>query len=132
MSKEFINLCEDKEIRTVTDADYGIVFYCMSDVVSVMRDEISRRAARNYWAVAKHRLLEKPLFKKSLVFEQIKVTAHDGKMRATDFMDLDNAYKAMRSLSLCDNKDLFASYLRTYSAAPRSDDWDLMFDQAEK
>ena len=132
MSKEFINLCEDAEIRTVTDADYGIVFYCMSDVIAVMRDEISHEVARNYWAVAKHRLLKKPLLNQSLVFEQIKITARDGKMRTTDFMDLENAFKAVRALSLCDNKDIFSSYLRAYSAVPRRDDWDLIVEQAEK
>ncbi len=132
MSKEFINLHEDTEIRTVTDADYGRVFYCMSDVIVVMRDEISRRTARNYWAVAKHRLMRRPSFKESLVFEQIKVTAQDGKMRATDFMDFDNAFKTVNALSLCNNKNIFASYLRAYSAMPRSDDWDLVFDRAEE
>ena len=132
MSKELTNLREDTEIRTVSDPAYGIVFYCMSDVIAVMRDEISRKTARNYWAVAKYRLMKKPLLAKSLVFEQVKVTARDGKMRNTDFMDFENAFMAVRALSLCGDKNLFASYLRAYSEVPRREDWDLIFDKAEK
>jgi len=91
-----IQLFEDKRIRTAWDEDKQEWFFSIVDVCAVLTDS-EYQTARKYWKVLKGRLTAEG---NQLVTScyQLKMTAHDGKMRMTDVADTAQLLRIIQSI----------------------------------
>jgi len=121
----FAIITDDTEIRTVVipkehlkDAKKDLVLFSAIDVFKLYFDYELYDFARNYWTVTKHRLKSDPSTKKYIDSYRFKVTAKDGKLRYTDFLDADHLFEIIEYISY--SKVIICSYPKMMMA-PRVD-----------
>lgn len=88
---------EDKQVRTVWDAEQEKWYISIIDVIAVLTEQISYQGARNYWKVLKHRLLKEGN-ETVTNCNQLKMEAPDGKMRLTDVADTEQLFRLIQSI----------------------------------
>ena len=91
-----IKIFEQKQIRTVWNADEEEWYFSVVDIVSVLTDN-DYQAARNYWKVLRKRLSDEG---SELVTNcnRLKMPAFDGKMRETDCLDTKGVLRLVQSI----------------------------------
>lgn len=93
-----IQLFEDKRIRTAWDEEKEEWYFSVVDVVGVLTDQPDTRHASTYWAVLKKRLKEEGADQLLTNCKQLKMTAEDGKRRATDVADTEQLLRIIQSI----------------------------------
>ena len=93
-----IQLFEDKRIRTAWDEETEEWYFSVVDVVAVLTDQPDTRHASTYWAVLKKRLNEEGADQLLTNCKQLKMTAADGKKRATDVADTEQLLRIIQSV----------------------------------
>ena len=91
-----IKIFEQKQIRTVWNADEEEWYFSVVDIVSVLTDN-DYQGARNYWKVLRKRLSDEG---SELVTNcnRLKMRAYDGKMRETDCLDTKGVLRLVQSI----------------------------------
>jgi len=92
-----IKLFDDKEVRTLWDADQEKWYISIIDVVEILTSQTSYQGARNYWKVLKHRLLKEGN-ETVTNCNRLKMLAKDGKMRLTDVADTEQLFRLIQSI----------------------------------
>jgi hypothetical protein len=92
-----IKIFEDKQVRSVWDAEQEKWYISIIDVIAVLTDQSTYQGARNYWKVLKHRLLKEGN-KTVTNCNQLKMEAPDGKMRLTDVADTEQLFRLIQSI----------------------------------
>ena len=88
------NLFEDKEIRSIWDSENEEYYFSVVDVISALTEA---NIPRNYWSDLKRRLKkEGSELHESIV--QLKMRAHDGKLRETDTLDMAGIFRLIESV----------------------------------
>ena len=83
MSKNKVQLFENRKIRSVWDENAEKWWFSVVDVVGILTDQTTQDGARNYWKVLKNRLIAEG--NQSVTnCNQLKLLSQDGKMRMTD------------------------------------------------
>jgi hypothetical protein len=95
--KNEIKVFEDKQVRTIWDAEQEKWYISIIDVISVLTEQSSYQGARNYWKVLKHRLLKEGN-ETVTNCNQLKMEAPDGKMRLTDVADTEQLFRLIQSI----------------------------------
>ena len=72
------------EIRKEWDKENEKWWFSVVDVVGVLTEQETARSASTYWAVLKKRLIDEGANELLTNCKQLKMEAHDGKMRLTD------------------------------------------------
>jgi len=92
-----IRLFEEREVRAQWDEQEQKWWFSVVDVVGILTEQVDVQGARNYWKVLKHRLLKEG---NQLVTDcnQLKMQAHDGKMRLTDVADTEQILRIIQSI----------------------------------
>ena len=88
------NLFEDKEIRSIWNAEKEDYYFSVVDVISALTDS---KNSRNYWNMLKSRMSDEG----SQVYTncvQLKMKATDGKMRNTDVLDTEGILRLIESV----------------------------------
>ena len=87
---------ENKQVRTLWNADEEEWYFSVVDIVSVLTDN-DYQAARNYWKVLRKRLSDEG---SELVTNcnRLKMPASDGKMRETDCLDTKGVLRLVQSI----------------------------------
>jgi len=95
-SKNKLILFEEKQVRTIWDEEAEKWWFSVVDICAVLTDS-DYQAARKYWKVLKGRLDAEG---SQLVTDcyQLKMKAHDGKMRETDVMDTEQILRLVQSI----------------------------------
>ena len=98
MSDNKIKIFEDKKVRAEWDEQNEKWWLSVVDVVSVLTDS-DYQTARKYWKNLKSRMLKEGS-EIQLVTDcyQLKMLAHDGKMRDTDVMDVEQFLRLVQSI----------------------------------
>ena len=92
-----IQLFESKHIRTIWDeANEGWLFSIV-DVVGALTEQPTQRGASNYWAKLKERTIAEG-FQLLTNCQQLKMKAHDGKMRLTDVANTEQLLRIIQSV----------------------------------
>jgi hypothetical protein len=96
MNTDKIQLFEDKRIRTAWDEEKQEWFLSIVDVCAVLTDS-DYQTARNYWKWLKNKLKDEG---SELVSHtnQLKMKAHDGKMRDTDAANAEQILRLVQSI----------------------------------
>ena len=92
-----IKVFEDKQVRSLWDAEKEKWYISIIDVIAVLTDQSSYQGARNYWKVLKHRLLKEGN-ETVTNCNQLKMEAPDGKMRLTDVADTEQLFRLIQSI----------------------------------
>jgi prophage antirepressor-like protein len=92
-----IKVFEDKQVRTIWDVNQEKWYISIVDVMTVLTDQPTYQAARNYWKVLKHRLLKEGN-ETVTNCNQLKMPAPDGKMRLTDVADTEQLFRLIQSI----------------------------------
>ena len=92
-----IKIFEDKQVRTIWDAEQEKWYISIIDVIAVLTDQSTYQGARNYWKVLKHRLLKEGN-ETVTNCNQLKMEAPDGKMRLTDVADTEQLFRLIQSI----------------------------------
>ena len=88
------NLFEDKEIRSIWDSEKEEYYFSVVDVISALTEA---NIPRNYWSDLKRRLKkEGSELHENIV--QLKMRAHDGKLRETDTLDMAGIFRLIESV----------------------------------
>jgi hypothetical protein len=96
MSKEAaIKLFEDKQVRTIWDAEQEKWYISIIDVVAVLTESIDPNA---YWRKLKQRLKEEGN-ETVTNCHGLKMLAADGKMRMTDVADTEQLFRLIQSIT---------------------------------
>jgi len=96
MSKEAaIKLFEDKQVRTIWDAEQETWYISIIDVVAVLTESIDPNA---YWRKLKQRLKEEGN-ETVTNCHGLKMLAADGKMRMTDVADTEQLFRLIQSIT---------------------------------
>lgn len=89
------NLFEGNEIRSIWDAEKEDYYFSVVDVISALTEA---NIPRNYWSDLKRRLKkEGSELHENIV--QLKMKAHDGKLRETDTLDTEGIFRLIESIS---------------------------------
>lgn len=92
--KEAIQVFEDKQVRTVWDAEQEKWYVSIADVIAVLTDSIDPNA---YWRKLKQRL--KAEGNETVTnCHGLKMKAADGKMRLTDVADTEQLFRLIQSI----------------------------------
>lgn len=91
-----IKIFENKQVRTLWNADEEEWYFSVVDIVSVLTDN-DYQTARNYWKVLRKRLSDEG---SELVTNcnRLKMRAFDGKMRETDCFDTKGVLRLVQSI----------------------------------
>ena len=91
-----IKVFENKQVRTLWNADEEEWYFSVVDIVSVLTDN-TYQTARNYWKVLRKRLSDEG---SELVTNcnRLKMLASDGKMRETDCLDTKGVLRLVQSI----------------------------------
>ncbi|PIN87804.1 hypothetical protein COV12_01840 [Candidatus Woesearchaeota archaeon CG10_big_fil_rev_8_21_14_0_10_32_24] len=94
--KNVIKIFYDKKIRTEWDNEKEKWYFSIIDVVAILTEN-DFQEARNYWKVLKHRLKDEG---NETVTDcnQLKLVAHDGKLRLTDVADTEQLLRLIQSI----------------------------------
>ena len=96
--QEKIQLFEDQKIRTAWDTEKEEWYFSVTDVISVLTGQQTARGASNYWAKLKQRLKEEGADELLTNCQQLKMTASDGKRRATDVATTEQLLRIIQSV----------------------------------
>ena len=91
-----VNLFKGSEIRSVWDSEKEDYYFSVVDVISVLTNSNN---PRNYWNMLKKRLSDEEKSELSTKCVQLKMKAHDGKMRSTDTLDTEGIFRLIESVS---------------------------------
>lgn len=95
MTKETaIKLFEEKQVRTVWDADQEKWYISIVDVIEVLTESVDPKA---YWRKLKQRLKEEGN-ETVTNCHGLKMLAADGKMRLTDVADTEQLFRLIQSI----------------------------------
>lgn len=89
------NLFEGIEIRSVWDPEKEEYYFSVVDVVKALTDSTN---PRNYWNMLKKRMTEEEQSELSTKCVQLKMKASDGKLRATDALDVKGILRLIESI----------------------------------
>lgn len=92
--KNDIKLFEDKQVRTVWDADQEKWFVSIVDVIAVLTDSPN---PRKYWSVLKTRLKTEGS-QLATNCSQLKMQSADGKFYKTDVVDTEQLFRLIQSI----------------------------------
>jgi hypothetical protein len=92
-----IELFENKRIRTAWDEETQNYYFSVIDVIAVLTDQPTQRSAAKYWSVQKVRM-KKEGNQLTTNCRQLKMTAEDGKSRATDVADVEHLLRIIQSI----------------------------------
>ena len=95
--KQSIQLFEEKKVRTVWDSEQEKWYFSIVDVCGVLTDSKDALTARKYWNKLKQRLKEEGN-ETVTNCHQLKLRAHDGKMRLTDVADTEQLFRLIQSI----------------------------------
>jgi hypothetical protein len=93
-NKEFIQLFEDRKLRTVWDAEQEKWFVSIVDVIAILTDSPN---PRKYWSVLKTRLKAEGS-KLTTDCSQLKMQSADGKYYKTDVADTEQLFRLIQSI----------------------------------
>lgn len=93
--KDQIQLFEDKRVRTAWDEEKEEWFFSVVDVVGVLTDSEN---PRRYWSDLKRKLKVEGADELYEKIVQLKLTAEDGKRRATDVADTQQLLRIIQSI----------------------------------
>ena len=93
-----IQLFENKRIRTAWDEEEEEWYFSVVDVVAVLTDQPTQRGASNYWAKLKERLRAEGANELLTNWQQLKMTAVDGKRRLTDVATTEQLLRIIQSI----------------------------------
>ncbi len=96
--KNFIKLFDEKQVRYVWVEEEQKYYFSIVDVVQVLTEQPTTRAASTYWAVLKKRLKEEGADELLTNCKQLKMRATDGKMRLTDVADTEQLLRIIQSI----------------------------------
>ena len=82
-SKNKITLFDNREVRQLWNDETEKWWFSVVDVIEILTDQPSHDRARKYWSVMKTRLKQEGA-EPTTICSQLKMQAHDGKMRLTD------------------------------------------------
>lgn len=97
MSKESIKIFEEKSVRTLWDEEQAKWYISIVDVIQILADSKDFQAARKYWNKLKQRLKNEGN-ETVTNCHQLKLKAHDGKMRLTDVADTEQLFRLIQSI----------------------------------
>lgn len=89
-----VKLFEEKKVRTHWDAEKGIWYFSVIDVVEILTDS---PRPRKYWSALKTKLKTEGN-ETSQKLGQLKMQADDGKMRETDVADTETLLRIIQSI----------------------------------
>jgi hypothetical protein len=89
-----IQLFENKKVRTIWDAEQEKWFISIIDVIEVLTES---DRPRKYWSDLKSKLIKEGS-EVSDKIGQLKMQAHDGKMRFTDVADTEQLFRLIQSI----------------------------------
>lgn len=92
--KEALQIFEDKQVRSVWDAEAEKWYVSVVDVVEVLTDSVD---PRKYWSKLKQRLKEEGN-ETATNCRRLKMEAADGKMRLTDVADAEQLFRLIQSI----------------------------------
>jgi len=93
-----LQLFEHKRIRHEWDEEKEEIFFSVVDVVSVLTDS-DYQTARKYWKNMKSRMIKEGAnFQLVTDCYQLKMEAHDGKMRLTDVGNIEQIFRLIQSV----------------------------------
>lgn len=92
-----IKIFENKQIRTIWNANEEDWYFSVVDVVNVMTDSKDYQTARKYWKVLKNRLKTEGSELVTFCY-QLKMTANDGKQRETDCLNTKGVLRLIQSI----------------------------------
>ena len=92
--KEAIKLFEDKQVRTLWDAEQEKWFISLIDVIAVLTDSTN---PRKYWSVLKTRLKAEGS-QLATNCSQLKMQSADGKFYKTDVADTEQLFRLIQSI----------------------------------
>lgn len=95
--KNEIKIFEDKQVRTIWDAEQEKWYISIIDVIAVLTEQKTYQGARNYWKVLKHRL-SKEGNQSVTNCNQLKMQAADGKYYLTDVADTEQLFRLIQSI----------------------------------
>ena len=88
------NLFEEKEIRSIWDAEKEDYYFSVIDVIDALTDS---NIPKRYWTDLKRKLVNEgsELYEKIV---RLKIRAQDGKMRETDTLDTEGIFRLIESV----------------------------------
>jgi hypothetical protein len=92
-----IKIFENKKVRSQYDADKGMWYFSIVDVVGVLTEQPTLDRARNYWKVLKSRLFKEGN-ETVTNCNQLKLEAEDGKLRLTDVGNVEDIFRLIQSI----------------------------------
>jgi len=93
-----LQLFEHRRIRHEWDEEKEEIFFSVVDVVSVLTDS-DYQTARKYWKNMKSRMIKEGAnFQLVTDCYQLKMEAHDGKMRLTDVGNIEQIFRLIQSI----------------------------------
>ena len=92
-----IQLFEEKQVRTLWDADRGKWYISIVDVISILTESVDPNA---YWRKLKQRLKQEGN-ETVTNCHGLKMLAADGKMRMTDVADTEQLFRLIQSIREC-------------------------------
>jgi hypothetical protein len=92
-----IKIFENKKVRSQYDADKGMWYFSIVDVVGVLTEQPTLDRARNYWKVLKIRLIKEGN-ETVTNCNQLKLEAEDGKLRLTDVGNVEDIFRLIQSI----------------------------------
>lgn len=92
-----IKIFENKKVRSQYDADKGMWYFSIVDVVGVLTEQPTLDRARNYWKVLKSRLIKEGN-ETVTNCNQLKLEAEDGKLRLTDVGNVEDIFRLIQSI----------------------------------
>jgi hypothetical protein len=92
-----IKIFENKKVRSQYDADKGMWYFSIVDVVGVLTEQPTLDRARNYWKVLKSRLIKEGN-ETVTNCNQLKFEAEDGKLRLTDVGNVEDIFRLIQSI----------------------------------
>ena len=93
-----LQLFENKRIRHAWDDEKEEMFFSVVDVVTVLTDS-DYQTARKYWKNLKSRMIKEGAnFQLVTDCYQLKMEAHDGKMRLTDVGNIEQIFRLIQSI----------------------------------
>ncbi len=90
-----VKLFEEKQIRTHWDTNEEQWYFSVVDVVEVLTDSVN---PRDYWFKMKQKVKSQDGIELSTICRQLKMKAHDGKMRETDVASTQNLLRIIQSI----------------------------------
>jgi hypothetical protein len=95
--KNKITLFDNREVRQLWSDEAEKWWFSVVDVIGILTDQPNHDRARKYWSVMKTRLKQEGA-EPTTICSQLKMQAHDGKMRLTDVADTQQLLRIIQSV----------------------------------